>query len=570
MRFADAHAAALLREHVETLRDPEAAGWTRVKRNASRTVYRGSIAGVEIYVKQFHPRAPLHRLAQRVGVSGALRELHWATVLRERGVETPLPLAAQCHASGEWVATRAVLSAQPADEWHEEQLRHGTQGLARIQQALAALAGLIGRMHAAGIMHEDLHCGNVLIREEGEVPHAVLMDLHRVSRRGGGLSRRLRAKNLAHLLHDRSDFTTRSQRLRFLKHYLRESGAGGTLRGWQLLVEHMGRRHTRGQLASRDRRVVGRNKYFSPLRLPGGWRGHVVLASKRVMAGSRAGRMQFTREGWQAVLGDVDGLLQGEGVEVVKDSPSGTVVRRRIEIDGQGVDVYIKRPRRKQWWKLLSDCFRPSRPLRAFVQGHQLLARRIGTALPLAAMERRVGPFLLDSILVTETVDAPVLDTFLRTWLTGRPRNDIGLTVPQQRHLAQEVLWQLGRMVQRLHDSGFAHRDLKAANVLVRWGCGDPPEIVLIDLDGLARRWHLGPKRRFQGLMRLNVSLLQCPEVNHAGRLRMLLGYLRRPGSGRIRFKPYWRVLEQWSDRKIGRQIRSRRRRQKAVRRPQA
>jgi hypothetical protein len=68
--------------------------------------------------------------------------------------------------------------------------------------------------------------------------------------------------------------------------------------------------------------------------------------------------------------------------------------------------------------------------------------------------------------------------------------------------------------------------------------------------------------------MRLNVSLLKCPVVNRAGRLRMLLGYFRRPGRGPINFKAYWRVLEDWSARKLRRQILSRRKRQKAARRP--
>ena len=70
--------------------------------------------------------------------------------------------------------------------------------------------------------------------------------------------------------------------------------------------------------------------------------------------------------------------------------------------------------------------------------------------------------------------------------------------------------------------------------------------------------------------MRLNVSLLECPVVNHAGRLRMLLGYLRRPGIGRINFKPYWRTLEEWSARKLRQQIRLCQRRQKVQRRPPA
>ena len=70
-------------------------------------------------------------------------------------------------------------------------------------------------------------------------------------------------------------------------------------------------------------------------------------------------------------------------------------------------------------------------------------------------------------------------------------------------------------------------------------------------------RW-LSSRDRFHGLMRLSVSLLECPVVNHAGRLRMLLGYLRRPGVGVLDYKPYWRVLEDWSASKLRRQIRSR------------
>ena len=67
--------------------------------------------------------------------------------------------------------------------------------------------------------------------------------------------------------------------------------------------------------------------------------------------------------------------------------------------------------------------------------------------------------------------------------------------------------------------------------------------------------------------MRLNVSLLECPVVNRAGRLRMLLGYLRGPGVGQVNFRPYWQLLQDWSGRKIRHQIASRQLRQKALRR---
>ncbi len=567
--YTDESARALLAGQIDLLRVPRADAWTLVKQNDSRSVYRGQIDGQELYLKHYHPQSLARRLARAMGFSDARRELTFSRYLSSRGVETTPALVAYCNGTVEFLVSRAVAPAEPADAWHLRQLAAGEDGRKAIQRAIRQLAGMVGRMHAAGVIHRDLHCGNLLVRTDGAAPRLVLTDLHRMTRRRR-LGRRVRAANLAQLLHDRFETTTRTERLRFLTHYLRASGADGTLRGWQILVEEFARRHRHRQYAQRDRRILGRNRYFAPLSLSGGWRGHVVLASKRRMAGSQAAEVVFDPSAWKEALKNPDVLFSGEGVEVIKDSPSSLVVRRTLRVGEHSVPVFLKRPRRKYAWKLLIDCCRAARPLRAFRLGHMLLARRIPTALPLAAIQRRVGPILLDSILVTEAVDAPHLHRFLNTWLSNPPRGDAVLSAPQQRMLAQDVLWQLGRTVQRLHDNNFAHRDLKATNLLVRWSTGEPPELVLVDLDGLSRKRLMTLRRRFQGLMRLNVSLLKCPVVNHAGRLRMLLGYLRRPGCGRINFKPYWRVLEQWSADKINRQIHSRRKRQKAVRRPGA
>ncbi|HUU59792.1 MAG TPA: lipopolysaccharide kinase InaA family protein, partial [Phycisphaerae bacterium] len=241
VRSADGEAAALLAGHLEAICFPQRAGWHRVKRNASRTVYRGVVDGQEVYVKHFHPRSLAHRIGRRVGASGALREMRWAKDLAARGVATPAVLGAVCCRGIEWVATRAVAPATAADVWHARQLQRGGAHRKAIQRGILALAEMVGRMHAAGVLHRDLHCGNILVRDGTDPPELVLMDLHRV-RRGRRLSRRARAANLAQLLHDRYDFTTRTERLRFLKHYLRAGGAEGTLRGWQLLIEHFAER----------------------------------------------------------------------------------------------------------------------------------------------------------------------------------------------------------------------------------------------------------------------------------------------------------------------------------------
>ncbi len=567
VEYAGPAERALMESQVSELSVPNPQVWEQIKKNASRTVYRGQIDGQCVYLKHYHSRTLLHRLGRLMGGSDARREMHCMQHLSASGVQTAKPLAYICSNGTEWLASLAVAPAEPADIWHAKQLQIGQEGRLATQKVIVGLAEMIGHMHSAGVIHRDLHCGNVLVRTDGTIPRLVITDLHRVLRRRR-LSRCSRAANIAQIFHDRYEFTTRTERLRFLKHYLTASGAEGTLRGWQLLVGHFAWRHRRGQHSQRDRRVFGDNRYFAGIKLKGGWRGRVVLASKRQMSFSDAAREAFTVEQWRQALSNPEELFAGPGIEVAKDSASSLVIHRKLMVGTATLDVFIKRTRRKYPWKILADCFRQSRPLRAFKNGHSLLTRRIATALPLVAIERRVGPLLRDSILITETVDGKQLHEFLSTWLAVPPRGDVPLGVVQQRQLAQDVLWQLGRMVQRLHDNQFAHRDLKANNIFITWSMGSQPEVVLIDLDGLSMRWYLSMTRKFQGLMRLNVSLLKCPEVNDAGRLRMLLGYLRRPGCVRINFKPYWRVLEQWSARKRKQQIRSRRRRQKAIRGP--
>ena len=569
--FADPQAASLLSAGLGELCRPAEHGWELVKRNPSRSVYHGWVDGQEIYLKHFHRRSTLRRLRRRLGVSDAGRELKLARYLIAHGVAAPPPLAAM---SGrvEWVASRAVSPARPGDAWHAEQLARGEPGRPDVKKAALALAEMIAHVHDAGVLHHDLHCGNILVRTDvnvGSPKQMVIADLHRARRRLK-LSRMARAANLAQLLHDRRPFTTRTERLRFLKAYLRCAETGGTLRGWDLLVGAMADRHARRQYAQRDRRILGKGRYFAPVKLPGGWRGHVVLASKRRIGGSRAAELEMSQREWLHALNRPESLLMGTGAGPVKNTASGTVVHRRLSVGRHEIDVYAKRPRRKRAWKVLVDCFRPARPIRAFKLGHRLLARRIPVALPLAALQRRVGPLLLDSILVTEAVDAPDLRQCLTEHLAGRPsgresRDGAG-AAPQAAPetspaLAHGMLWNLGRWLRWLHQEGFVHRDLKATNMRVRPPNATPnasandwrTRFVLVDLDGLARRPLVTMRRRFQGLMRLNVTLLQCPCVTHAARLRMLLGYLCRPGCPRPHFKTWWRVIERWSARKMRR-----------------
>ncbi len=565
--FGDPERAVSISQHLSVLCDPASANWQKVKTNASRTVYRGQIDGQDVFCKHYHGLKLLKRLGRSLGRGDSTKELQLSKYLRSCGVDTPRPIASTCKAGLEWYACEAVAPSIPGDQWHAEQLSDSLSGRAAVRLVTVELAELIGKMHKAGAIHNDLHCGNVLVKTDCRTNKLVLIDLHRASRKRR-LGRRTMAANLAQLLHDRIDFTSRTDRLRFLKHYLKVVGASGSIRGWAWMIEGFAARHRQRQYRQRDRRIFRANRYFSPISLGGNWRGHVILASKRKFAGSQAAELTFRPDEWTKALADPSQLLEGSDIEVFKESGAVLVVRRRINVGLHSIDVVIKRQRRNQFFKALVDCFRPARSIRSFLLGHKLLTRRIETALPLVAIQRRVGPWLSDSILITEAVQAPRLNEFLNTYLAQTPGSDRQLTGPQRLELSRDVLNQLGLMLRRLHDNRFAHRDLKANNILVRWSLGHLPQFVLLDLDGLRESLFITTRDKLQGLMRLNVSLLNCPAINHASRLRMLLGYLRRPGLGRIDYKQHWRILEVWSAKKLRQQIQSRRNKQKNLRRP--
>jgi tRNA A-37 threonylcarbamoyl transferase component Bud32 len=381
-----------LLEHLPALHRPESSGLEPVKHNASRTVYRGVLGNLDVFLKHFHPQQFLRRVVRRLGLSDAMKECRLGQHLAETGVPTPRVLAACCRGGVEWIATETVTPVEDAINWHARQLARGPEGRACIERALVQLAWLIARMHDAGVVHHDLHSGNILVSEADNGDTKLLLtDLHRASLRLG-LSRRARVANLAQLYHCRLQTTTATQRLRFLRAYLAASGIEDPPRAWQYDIERRGQRMRRKHFAKRDRRLTRSGKYFARLDLGKGWRAKVVLASKIQPTFSRAAQLELTRQDWRDALADVNALLDDPHARTIKNSPSGQVLRRVLRVGGHELDVYIKKPRRKQRWKMLVDCLRPSRPMRAFALGHALLTRGLATAVPLAALERRRGP----------------------------------------------------------------------------------------------------------------------------------------------------------------------------------
>lgn len=180
------------------------------------------------------------------------------------------------------------------------------------------------------------------------------------------------------------------------------------------------------------------------------------------------------------------------------------------------------------WFKSL---FRPSRALRAWRALGRLSL--LGFPVPPRVLcgERRRGPFLLGSFVVTERIPGCVsLDRYCRQF-----PGPGGETDPRQR----EVLAGLAGLVRRLHDLDIDHADLNPANVLIRENpC---PEFFLLDADRTRFPPRLTRRRKIRNLAQLNAFLER--RVSLRNRLRFLHFYNADPGrAGR---RQHRKLLEQ-------------------------
>ena len=128
------------------------------------------------------------------------------------------------------------------------------------------------------------------------------------------------------------------------------------------------------------------------------------------------------------------------------------------------------------------------------------------------------------------------------------------MRVPEARELAAAVAagprraWfdSLGRLIRQMHEKQVAHRDLKAANILMS---GDAP--VLIDLVGVVPGTPVGRRLRMKNLARLNASFLHSPNVTRTDRLRFLRAYLAWGLHGRAGWKDWWNGVARETELKL-------------------
>jgi hypothetical protein len=532
--------------------EPTRAGWTRVKHNGSRDVWRATLSGRTYFVKYYFADGWLARGKHLLRGPACMTEWNGGIFAMQRGIPAVRPAGYTPNAicGGRRCSILVTEAIEPAysldDYWLT--IRSDADGPRRradVATLVDCLAAMIAHAHQSGFEHLDMHPANILVQPQGGRRYRTLFVDLQSARLGAPLDDHAVVRNLAQLNQWFRRHSSVSDRLRFLRAYVRWRNEHETNfpQGRPLGLEFKGlvaalrvaaHRHAERLWAQRDRRITRTGRYFARVTLRGGWRGVVAVRSKRASDASTASSCVLDPQWWRRQLTDPLRWF-ADPTQMAKESHSATVVRTVLLHEEAPIPVIVKRPLPRNAARALRHAMPPSRCRKAWNIGHQLLHRDIPAARPLAMIERRAGPFVRDSVLVTEFVPgAADFDAHLRREFARCNRHE------WTRH-KRELTALLVREIRKLEQRGFAHRDCKAQNILIRGTA--PPSLLWIDMDGIRRARSISRVGQLRPLARLHVSLLGVPGLTRTDRARFLKAYFARFGAPVDAWRAAWREL---------------------------
>ena len=249
-------------------------------------------------------------------------------------------------------------------------------------------------------------------------------------------------------------------------------------------IDEQSRQLRKQLLQERSRRCLRNNREFTAQR-HGGLNWQV--------------RLPFVNDAVGKVLNGPDSFMETRA-QILKPGRTSTV--------GKADSLVLKRFNFRKVENLVKDLFRSSRARRAFRAAYHLELAGLPTARCIAVANQRTGSFLLRSYLLMEEIAGAIdLGTYLRT------NHEPTLTLARQ----------TGRLIARLHDEGFSHRDLKETNLVI----GADGILYLLDLDGLTFLHEVSDGRCALDLVRLANGIEKYPGVKARHRIAFLLSYCR-------------------------------------------
>jgi tRNA A-37 threonylcarbamoyl transferase component Bud32 len=461
-----------------------------LKKSPVRTVSICSGPQGELFLKQYKIRGWTEGLKYLVVPSKARKEWQIAHHALRKGIPTPVPLAMAERYKG-WFLQAALLITEAISPSYPliELISEGGY-----KELLFPTARLLREAHEAGLFHQDLHAGNILVGMAEKKLY--LIDLHR-SRFLRSLSRRKRLWNLAQFFYSLQAWLSPEDKKAFLQRYnVEEDVFKGKLEQSLKEIERQEARLHRRHMRSRTKRCLKESGGFS--------------------VATEHGWQIWCRRGWKP-----QGLLK--------------IVARHRDMVAKGKEGLIKADRRTaitlfnyketrlcvkeyrysgpgQPWK---DFFRGSKGRKGWLMGNGLVVRGIAGVIPQALLEKRRKGLLKEAFLIMETPAGYVeLDRYL-----------VKAFKAQKDDARREAfLDACADFMAHLYLQSIIHRDLKTCNIMVREGEG-VWHFALVDMDDVRLDKKISLRRLLKGLVQLHTSTPLFMEMSE--RMRFLTRYLR-------------------------------------------
>jgi tRNA A-37 threonylcarbamoyl transferase component Bud32 len=496
-----------------------------VKHGPHRTVYRVLLGGMNIYWKRCRITGLRGWLRQCLRPPKARMEFDRALALAARGIHTVEPLAWGVRA-GEFAGESYLITREIAGAVTLYEYLLGRFATEQRRTLAAALGEFVARIHEAGVVHPDLHPGNILAVPTADgLPKFYLIDLHDIRLRSA-LGWRTARENLQIFNRWFALRASRSDRRRFWARYAEiRNICGPEVRKRALEVEVGTACSNRVFWSSRAARCLGTNRYFRRVR-SAAVTGHAVR--------------DFNETELRRFLDDPDFPFRQPGAQILKDSRTSRVIEIIINTPhGPRAMIYKRFNLKKRLGSLLNR-LRSSPALRSWKAANALLDRQVPTPRPWLVLQRRGLSGPREGYLLCEKVeDARDLVESFSEPIAPRAKWDL--------------IAELGQLLRRFHESRLTHHDLKAGNVLLtRAGA-----FHFIDLVGVAMSRLPGQRLRCRDLARLCVSSLQMPRLTRTDQLRFLRSYLNWGLCGSAGWKTWWRIVAEVTQEKLAKNRRS-------------
>ncbi len=375
---------------------------------------------------------------------------------------------------------------------------------------ITSLACLISDLHKHNIFHRDLHGGNILIREKQDSGFELFfIDLHRAAL-NKQLSERMRVRDITQFLNSIS--FSEKDRFLFLKTYLGKDNENLKLFSQKVAVKQNRLKITR--IKSRSKRCLKISSVFETLK-----------NSKETYYG----RKDFGKKETDTVLTLHALNKENKNSSVLKNSEKSVItIVERTEKE----PLCVKENRFVNVLYTLKNMFRKSRSLKSWIAANGLIVRGIDTPHPLAVVEKKLGPLVTESYIISSFIkDAKELNDYIAIFKN-----------PSQLKNKAAFIKACAMVFKKLHERGIYHADLKSNNILVEKNGEKSWKFYFVDLDRVLLNIKISFYQRANNLAQLNASLSDL--MTAKDRLKFFYFYAKDTQLYNIRKRYYRRILK--------------------------